>query len=274
MPPRLQTGAIILFWLAMTGWLLYREVVPMMLADISPSYTIDLTDEIGAKPVSWLISLNGSRIGLGVSVVRPAEDRTYEFKTTLRFEKFEKAGMVIKKFQSMYRVTEEGKLRAMSAKFDVKIADTDVLGEFRGEVKNNILHPRGFINEKEQEFLELDDIDISKQGNIVNPMHLVSRLRGLRNGQTWKITKIDPLQALKKVGIQQGMSAASLIAEVTTAELEWDGKQVECHKIEYHEPGKEPAARTWVRKIDGFVLQQEATHYGKDLVMRRIPDRN
>src|SRR6185295_10727758 len=76
MPSRLITGAIVLFWLGMTTWLIYREVVPMMRAGLSPSYLIDLTDEIGSPMVSWKITMNGKRIGSGTTQIHVNEDRT------------------------------------------------------------------------------------------------------------------------------------------------------------------------------------------------------
>ena len=53
--------------------------------------------------------------------------------------------------------------------------------------------------------------------------------------------------------------------------LKWDKKEVVCNVIEYRELGKEVAARTWVRKSDGLVLQQEAS-FGFELVLRRVPN--
>ena len=40
------TAAIIIFWLGMTGWLIQREVVPMMIADAAPALHINLLDEV------------------------------------------------------------------------------------------------------------------------------------------------------------------------------------------------------------------------------------
>ena len=43
-------------------------------------------------------------------------------------------------------------------------------------------------------------------------------------------------------------------------------------KIEYREPGKtRVVARTWVRRRDGLVLQQEASHEGMNVVLLRDP---
>jgi hypothetical protein len=81
---------------------------------------------------------------------------------------------------------------------------------------------------------------------------------------------LDPLGSAKLPGAKAGQTMQSLIAEVKTGDLTWDKKKIACFVIEYAEPGKEPVARTWVRRSDGLVLQQEASHMGIDLVLERV----
>src|SRR5438309_2170212 len=133
MPSRLITGAILAFLLAMTGWLIQREVVPMMLADAAPAYQIDLTEELewterndgkrrGSIETRWSVDLNGKRLQKAArSRVVANEDRTYEFRSFFLFEedvlKIELLGLKIdsEEMENMYRVTQDGKLLAVSA---------------------------------------------------------------------------------------------------------------------------------------------------------------
>ena len=54
--------------------------------------------------------------------------------------------------------------------------------------------------------------------------------------------------------------------------MTWGKKEVACLVIEYREPGKDVSARTWVRKSDGLVLQQEANHLGFAMILQRVPN--
>ena len=268
-----MTGFILAFWLTMTGWLIHREVVPMMVADISPSYQIDLTDEIGSPMVGWVVFRDKKRIGSGTSKINTTEERAFEFRSIFNFDQFhigvKPLQVQINQIESMYRVTEEGKLQALSAM--VIVHQGAALG-IRGNVVDDVLDARFFSDNLEH---KVGNIDLPQRGSVVNPMHLVNRLRGLHVGQTWKITILDPVRVvmaeLLGEGAKHGMSTAPLLAEVKLDILEWGGKEVLCYKIEYSEPGKEVSARTWVRKLDGLVLQQDAQHLGVEMSLKRMP---
>jgi hypothetical protein len=276
MPPRLITGAILAFWLVMTGWLIEREVVPMMLADVSPSFQPDLTDEIGSPVVAWTVLQDGKRLGSANSRVHAIDDRTFEFQSSMRFNQFTFGPLNVQEIDHMYRVSEDQKLLTVTTKLVGKLllGNSDFTLEMKGEVINDELQPRLFLN-KDEITLDIGKIKFVQKGNFVNPMHLLNRLRGLREGKTWTINLPD-LQGgannefmgdlIKRVG-----GPSVLIAEVTTDTLAWDHKEVACYKIEYHEPGKEVTVRTWVRKTDGLVLQQDTSQFGFDLVLQRIP---
>ena len=273
MPPRITIAAIISFWLGMTAWLIEREVVPMMLAEDAPSYKISLTDEIGTPLVNWIVLSNGKRVGTGTSSILAHEDHTYEFRSNLNLERVSIAGLAIKRLESMYRVTEKGKLEAMAAKFNLSTFGAKLnfgmpeVVEIQGEATGDELPLRLLIDGEENKIIALGKIDLRRQGNVVNSMHMVSRLRGLRVGQTWKIT------FLKLPSPTGENSLSSLIAEVKSDRLPWNKREVACFKIEYYQPGTEDiAARTWVRKLDGLVLQQQAHELGFELTMQRVPD--
>jgi hypothetical protein len=281
MPPRLITGAILAFWLVMTGWLIEREVVPMMVADVSPSFQPDLTDEIGSPVVAWTVLQDGKRLGSANSRVHANDDRTFEFQSSYQFNHFTMGLVEIQQIEQRYKVSEEGKLLTLSAKFVGKSpAAALLLGkpeftlDLKGEVVKDEFLPRLFLN-NDDKTPDIGKITFVQKGNFVNPMHLLNRLRGLREGKTWTIALPDLQSGTKNqfIGdlIKQAGGPSVLIAEVTTDSLVWDHKEVACYKIEYHEPGKEVTVRTWVRKTDGLVLQQDTSQFGFDLVLQRLP---
>jgi hypothetical protein len=273
MPPKLITAAIIAFWLAMTGLLIQREVVPMMIANASPNFQPDLTDEIGSPLVTWMVFKDNDRIGAGTSRVTANNDGTFELRSNFRFDELAFGPVHLRSMENMYRVDAQGKLLAFSTKASANFGNKpglgapDVAGAIEGEVIDDMIEPRlSFLGIEHK----LDKIHLTQEGSIVNPMHLVNRLRGLRPGMTWKVKRVDALDAVTKQfsALAKQQKIPDLIATVKADKMTWDRKEVACNVIEYHEIGKDVSARTWVRRIDGLVLQQEAT-FGFNLKLVR-----
>ncbi len=266
MPPRLVTGVIIAFWLAMTGWLIQREVVPMLLADVSSVYQVDLTDQIqlgaAAFETPWVVLRDGKRVGMGKSkVIAHADDNTYEFRSVFHFDQLKIGPLFVRGMENSYRVTDESRLLEMSARITTEPGMTF---EFIGKVAHQKMQRHFRLNGEE---FGLNEIDLSRSQKIVNPLHLLNRLRGLRTKQTWTIPLLDPLR--NAIDGAANMTVPELIAIVEEDTLTWEKNEVACHKIEYRKRGKEEVmARTWVRKTDGLVLQQDACD-DFNLVMRR-----
>lgn len=275
MPPRIITAGIIVFWLAMTALLIQREVVPMMLADASPNFQPDLTDEIGSPLVGWTVFKDEERIGSGTSRVT-ANDGNFELRSTFNFDKLAFGPIFIRNMENMYRVDPQGKLLAFSTKVSANLVNKpglgapDVAGTIEGEVIDDMIEPRFNLLGYEQ---KLDKIHLKQEGSIVNPMHLINRLRGLRPGMTWKVKRVDALDAVTKQfgALAKQPKVPDLIATVKAGKMKWDRKEVACNVIQYAEPGKEASAWTWVRRVDGLVLQQEAK-FGFNLKLVRTPN--
>jgi hypothetical protein len=153
--------------------------------------------------------------------------------------------------------------------------DIDFELELQGEVEGGILRlkprlPNGQEKEIENllKALGLAELHVPVRGSVLNPMHLLNRLPGLRPQQSWRVPVLDPGLA--------GMSLSELEALVVEANLPWKDKgkdaEVSCYMIEYREPGKNDLrARTWVRQRDGLVLQQQASFASREFVIQRTP---
>ncbi len=273
MPPRWCTWFIVLFWLATTGWMFYREAWPHLQGGEPPPYSIDLTDEVSVQPVLWKVWYQGKVSGTGRSFVRRQPDRTYQLETQFHFERLPILLLELRKMTTMYRVTEAGELRELGARVVLSEA---VIGQgnlelalaVSGPVKQGKFWPQVQVEGLNQEVPQLKPVDVSGQGNVLNPMHLLNRLSGLRVGQRWRIPLVDPLRTILP---GQNLGLPFLDAEVKAGDLTWHGEKVLCHKIEYREPGKKVTASTWVRQTDGLVLQQAANHQGLDLLLVREP---
>jgi hypothetical protein len=132
-------------------------------------------------------------------------------------------------------------------------------------------------------------VPVVNRSSMVLPLHPVNRIAGLRPGQQWHVSMVNPLSDLLRAaaenylpGIDAIMPAArpaEMTAEVLPqrVELSWAGRTVKCWIIEYR--GDDETARTYVlsapeRLEDGLVLRQEARR-GDDVVIlqrEQIPD--
>jgi len=261
MPARWMTVTIIAFWLATTGWMVHHEVSLRYRSGEPPPFGIDLTDEVDAPTISWSVFEKGERVGSGNSKVRRRGDRTFILYSDFRFEKEDFKVLSFRKVTSVTHVNAEGELLDMSAEVEVQNpfdAEKVLKAKVTGTVENQYLSPQ-----VEVESLKVPlNVKIKVPGNVLNPMLLVNKYRGVRAGQHWQVPLLNPTSFKK-------LSIPSLDAEVSVAALDWHGQDVPCYRIDYHEPGKKVTARTWVRQRDGLVLQQEAEHQGRELILQR-----
>ncbi len=279
MPARPLVYAILGFWLAANGWLFYRELWPRLRAGEPPAFSIDLAGEVAAETISWDVLHNHKRIGVALTkVVFDEPSRTYDLVCDYTYDKGlpVMALLDIRKMTSTMRVTRQGELK--SAHVDVRLRGFTGPAEMvlDLDIKDGLLTPRlelragaGLLEHK----LKLDPVEVSAGGSILNPMHPLNKVRGLREGMHWRLPDVDPLKtaaaAMSQQVTGQTFGFPALFAEVRATTLNWHDKSVECWVIEYREAGKKPSARTWVRRADDVVLQQEAVHQGNQLVLQR-----
>src|SRR5207247_1843378 len=131
-------------------------------------------------------------------------------------------------------------------------------------VRDRLFHPKLalLVDGKDINPFTWEPFPVSESGSILNPMHLVHKISGLREGRTWSIPLMDPLRAVPDAlrGLMSGKKRVvdHVIAKVTAEDREWQGAMVPCFKIEYAKPDEAPLAATWVRRRDAVVLEQWA----------------
>jgi hypothetical protein len=273
MPSRFRVALIVVFWLATMSWLVVREVLPRYRAGEPPGFTIELTDEVGtdslsANRVDWLFLFQGSKIGTCFSEVRRNPDRTFDQKTHIKFDDISILDFFKPiKLQINYVVTQEGHLVRMSV---FGAAKPEFEGDIKGVVEDGFLKITAVFRAYGQEVLKPDiaPVKVAETGNIVSPMHLQNRISGLWIGRTWSVPMMNSFSALVP---SHSIKVPQLHATVFGDTMEWRGEPVDCFRIDQAEPGKEAAARTWVRQRDGLLLKQEANFQGMELVLLRIP---
>jgi hypothetical protein len=294
MPSRPFVLLITIFWIAATGWLFYRDAWPRLRSEQPPPYTIDLADEAlrrGPK-ISWSIFRKDKKIGaLQTWLGYRESDDTFELYSLAAKLDWGQIGLFsvrIRDLSGMYRVTRDGQLRTIVAEATIigqgmaplQALRGRVRAHVEGEVENQRFLPQGSVDFNGTAIeLPLEPVAVSSQGSVLNPLHPINRVMGLRPGQRWQMPLVNPLNdslvaLLKKDPggelLLRGQAGARVLqAEVLpeTRLLSWRNDEVPCLVIEYR--GDDLTARTWVREQNGLVLRQEFSFWGDQVVMER-----
>lgn len=289
MPSRPVVVAIVAFWLASAGWYVRREILPRFQTVGPPPYAIELVDEAVRQgpPTRWRISRNGQPLGtLRTAVHFDEAADTFTLEATAR--QLEVAGVgpikvVVNDYQGGPVVDRAGRLVGITADLTISVLDQKMRAEYAATVADGQLRATARI-ESPLGRLEPELPPVPMTGvSVLNPLHPVRKITGLRPGQTWVQPLVDPLSeavresvraaATKLLGRPLPLSDAGpreLTATVTGPRaLEWNNRSVDCLVIEY--AGGDFQARVWVRQSDGDVLRQEADAPGEQLELEREP---
>jgi len=114
-------------------------------------------------------------------------------------------------------------------------------------------------------------VPVARTGSVLNPLHPVNRIKGLRPGQTWRMPLLDPVA--KAQGALEHLlgknDAPFLNARVLPQPqmLPDHPSPIPCLVIEYDDEETRP--RTWVQVGSGLVLRQEASQLGRRMILQR-----
>lgn len=294
MPSRAGIGFIVLFWLATVGYVGYRDVWPRLVRDSAPTVWIDLSDEATQSvSVRWGLYRNDVRAGtVTTQMVFDAASDEFHFQTKYRDFQVEVAPIrcvvpemeqttVLKRSGELGGQRLHGTLIAKSfglevargtARIECVVRDGELVGHCR--LESDFFDPI-------EESLEPTPVP---DGQVMNPLQPVNRLRGVRPGLRWVIYKSDPLRdaianATAIVAKKKGLGAfllapkaperESLIATVSneTRILKLARGEYPCWTIEIR--GERATMTVWVRASDGFVLRQDADDGSERLRLER-----
>jgi hypothetical protein len=274
MPGRIFIAGIIVFWLATTGWLFYRDLLPRLAPGEPPPFTIDLADEVSEQKIFWTLYQNGSKKGHVQTWVKyNRAENSYEINAVLKlWQKPHQEGSPQQALESSYAITPDGNLRGMAAKFTIRNEQGEIIveGDLAGRVENRRFFPRLEITSPVHWKLDLQPVPVSHRGSVFNPHQPVNRIVGLAPGQRWHMPSVTPLH--ESFNIWPGKTpefrfvAAHVLPEVQLLDRGFRKKD-SCLVIEY--TGDNIEARIWVRENDGLVLRQEVNLYGDTLVLQR-----
>lgn len=294
MPLPRHVVLIVLFWLGATAWLVHRDVWPRLRPGEPPPFSIDLADEAragGAFENRWLVykHKDGKRQekGYARSQVRyHPKDDTYELLGKYKLWADNAKVLVDKEEQyieSMYRITREGDLREVTAtgKLTLPLLGIEVEGEITGKVEDRVFRPRVELKKPISLTHELQPVEVSARGSVLNPLQPLNRLPGLRRGQRWRVPLVLLTDLIKAQPSLKGLEVSPPSLPYLDAEVQadldglvWgpDGLTMACLVIDYHgsdSRGEEVTGRTYVRASDYLILQQEMKMGGEHLTLVR-----
>src|SRR5438552_4793099 len=302
MPSRLLTLLILIFWLATTIWFVVRDMLPEWQKGDAPPFSIELADEAIRQvvPIRWKIVRDGEPIGTLRTQLRFVEaDDVYEYAAECSdLPLFDAAlplvgriGITARKYTDVLRVTREGELRGIETQIVLAVRSGTgpplvARAELSAEVRRGRLQRRLRVTATGLgEFApELEPAELIR-GSVLNPLHPINRISGLKPGQHWRQPLVAPHEEIIRAALAKLPGAETVAAAIrsdkprwldaavqpATETIDWDRGEVDCLVIEYHADwhGEEFTARTWVRQSDGIVLRQEAIFQGQTLVLER-----
>ena len=203
MPPRSLTAVIIIFWLAMTAWLIQRDVWPRLAPGEPPPFAVHYADDLQATspPVRW----HATQIPVG----RPDQATHHSITTRVTYrpgaqpsDYLLEASMVprllpsdslqlftVRKLTSAYRVDEEGRLLGFSAEVETAAGPLLPLGDLHsrvtGERKAGVCELTWERKGSAAAASGKEHFKVSLIGNVLLPLHPVARMTGLTAGKSW-----------------------------------------------------------------------------------------
>lgn len=293
MPSRRGVVVILLFWLATTGYVGYRDVYPRLFADAAPTVWIDLSDEATqALPVRWTLYRGEQRVG-GVTTQMSPDAAADAFRFVTKYH----GDLAVDIFGVSFRVPDyemtmlldrRGQLLAqkMEAAFAVKFFGLSRSGTatVEGVVKDGQL--TGACKLVAEDFGTVEEPlkpTPVPDGQMLNPLQPVNRLRGVKPGMRWVIYEINPMGEaianIKNFMLKKNLGTSLLSSESTEPDamiatvgdrpeaLKLKRGEHECWVIEVR--GAHGTTTVWVRVRDGHVMQQVAKVEGDTMRLER-----
>lgn len=293
MPSRMMIVAIVLFWFAVIGLVVCREVMPFFATDAPPAVMIDFSDEATHRfPAQWGVYHGSKRLGtLGTQMTHDRATENYIYTSTYNQLEFTTRSITISapKLTLTTTVTRDGAMVKQTVKGAVAVG-----GAFLGPLKlHATLATEGIVSggvmsgrtTVKSDWLNLDEplepVPVPA-GQVLQPLQPMNRLRGVQPGRQWVIHEVNPLgdavaRMVRKMAKDQGAGslfpAAAVRPEIVATvrskpvDFAFRNSLIACWVIDYRKD--QATASTWVVVADGKVLRQEARLFDEVLRLER-----
>jgi hypothetical protein len=279
--------AVVVFWLAMMGWLIVEKVLPPLLVGEPPSYqniVDELRDDQPLRPVEWVLYWNGRPVGQSRSEWQRRDDESTRLISTVKFVELPLVDLAPRWLSTVLRdlgATHEGFRAEIRS-----LCEVDPLGEIMGfDTSVELgLDPRavvisgevvdrnlklvvqvGELRYRTERYLPPDSL-------IADTFSPYTQLPNLREGQKWT----QPVYSPFRPPYNPLVVLQATVERIET--IDWNGERVKTHLVVYRADegvGVGGAAnqqgRVWV-DMDGTVLRQELPVMDSRLTFERLPD--
>jgi hypothetical protein len=265
MPSRWTCLAILVFWLAVNGFLFWKEVLPQLLPGQAPPITVDLIDEVrqGNAQIVWrgYFNSNEHNYRAETEVTYKEDSETFSLRSELRsiLPPMKSENLRFHKLITVYHVTRNGDLLRLDMTCEKLQVGALTIPKMilSGKVENGMLRmdvrTEGLPLGAALPTLRLKPVPVPKNGSLMMPLHPVKRIRGLKAGQTWTVPLLDPFSSA--FGLGRGPRTLRARVRPAPQMISFQKRNYGCLLIEYEDD--ETTARTYVRESDGTVLRQE-----------------
>jgi hypothetical protein len=281
---------IILLWLVVNSYVLWRDWQPSWTGEGPPPLAIDLVDEAAqAVPIRWTLYRGESPIGrLTTQMHYEDAHDTFAFTHTYRRLQWSSMGVHVEvpTLEMRLRVNRLGDLLEQQLTGDIEVRGLGLVvsaqARVRGEAIAGQWHTLVEWSSPWGSQQRQLPVRSWSRGQPLNPLLPLNRLTNLRPGRRWLVQQDNPLESVLRewlqslaadYGLQLSVPVAQpLLAEILreTQPLHWGDTLVTCWVIEYRRQ-EELVARTYVHSGDGRVLLQEVFGYGEHVRLIRDP---
>ena len=276
-------SAVVVLWLATTGWLVTQKVLPSLLIGEPPSASSIVDSQLDKPPVGWRISCNGRRLGWAISETQSQPAGLAEIHGRVHFDSLPLKEMTkgwLGAFSQFVAPFDGLRMDARSTltidplghlvAFDsaVRLDPLDEIVRIRGTVEGRQLQltvSTGGASLNSEMFLPSDAL----LSDALSPQ---TQLPGLRAGQSWTVPVYSPLRPAKNP-LEIMQAAVEGLEPVS-----WNGAAESCWLVVYRgDPGSgssgndKPRGRLWVRR-DGSVLKQQVLLFDSVITFDRLAD--
>lgn len=288
--------AVLALWLAATGWLVVRKIVPTLLIGEPPAYAI--AGRQRQRPVAWYLNFNESRLGWALSEIGRQTTDVTEIHSLVHID-----GLPWEQLLPAYlREIARASVQAANSKhmevesnmlinplnqlqsFDTKVRALPSTGQSLVAIDGNVEGDALVLNSRWGNYPQ-EKITVPMPDNkIRDSFSPETELRGLRLGQKWTIVSYSPLSLPSNAldWLQHRPPTVVLLAEVEEKkDLMWNGKVEPAWLVVYRSdtsqsPRSESTVcnRMWVRVSDGIVLREEVVMAGNTLTFSRMTEKD
>lgn len=257
---------IVAFWIAMTAWVVWRDLLPRLgYGEIT--YRSLLAGRAAESTSPWQVSYDGKRIGSVLSGLQPRPDGSFRLRslTNLGTAAFApELGRTTLYLNSEVIISPLGRLRTFKA--DLSVENSPINMSIEGTVEGSelVLRTNGMRLPLVPAESRVPFDPATPLGDALAPQ---DKLPGLWTGRTWMTRTVDPLALLLPALNLAGNESTTVVYHrvVGKESITWQNRPWMCHLVEHRH--RDVAAKTWVRISDDQVLVHEVPVGSNKLVL-------